>query len=46
VRFFSGGSDYHADHKKGAKQVRWLGERGIGVDEFQAAFGRFSIMKE
>ena len=46
VRFFSGGSDYHADHKKGAKQVRFLGERGIGVDEFQTAFGQFSISKE
>ena len=25
LRFISGGSDYHADHKKGAKQVRSLG---------------------
>ena len=46
VRFFSGGSDYHADHKKGAKQVRFLGERGIGVDEFQMAFGQLTISKE
>lgn len=46
VRFFSGGSDYHADHKKDAKQVRRLGERGIGVDEFQFAFGEFTAMKE
>lgn len=36
VRFFSGGSDYHADHKKGAKQVRHLGEAGITVEEFCA----------
>jgi predicted metal-dependent phosphoesterase TrpH len=39
VRFFSGGSDYHADHKKGAKTVRYLGERGLSVEEFQAALG-------
>jgi predicted metal-dependent phosphoesterase TrpH len=38
VRFFSGGSDYHADHKKGAKQTRYLGERGLTVEEFEAAF--------
>jgi predicted metal-dependent phosphoesterase TrpH len=40
VRFISGGSDYHADHKKGAKQVRYLGERGLTIDQFEAAFGR------
>ena len=34
VKFFSGGSDYHADHKKSAKNVRLLGERGIGIEEF------------
>jgi predicted metal-dependent phosphoesterase TrpH len=34
VKFFSGGSDYHADHKKGSKNVRLLGERGISVEEF------------
>jgi 3',5'-nucleoside bisphosphate phosphatase len=39
VRFFSGGSDYHADHKKGAKAVRSLGERGISLEEFEACFG-------
>lgn len=38
VRILSGGSDYHADHKKGAKQVRYLGERGLTVAEFEAAF--------
>ena len=38
--FFSGGSDYHADHKKGAKQVRYLGERGLSVAEFEAIFGQ------
>ena len=40
VRFLSGGSDYHADHKKGSKQVRQLGERGLTVEEFNAAFGQ------
>jgi predicted metal-dependent phosphoesterase TrpH len=39
VRFVSGGSDYHADHKKGAKRVRCLGERGLTVPEFEAIFG-------
>ena len=39
VRFLSGGSDYHAGHKKGAKKARHLGERGLTVEEFQAAFG-------
>jgi 3',5'-nucleoside bisphosphate phosphatase len=38
LRMLSGGSDYHADHKKGAKKVRTLGERGLTVDEFEAAF--------
>jgi len=41
VKFFSGGSDYHADHKKGAKTVRKLGERGLTVEEFEQAFARF-----
>ena len=36
VRLLSGGSDYHADHRKGAKQVRCLGERGLTIAEFQA----------
>jgi len=39
VAFISGGSDYHADHKKGAKQVRYLGERGLSVAEFEGIFG-------
>ncbi len=34
IKFFSGGSDYHADHKKGSKKVRMIGERGITEDEF------------
>jgi predicted metal-dependent phosphoesterase TrpH len=40
VRFLSGGSDYHADHKKGAKVFRLLGERGLTWEEFEGAFGR------
>ncbi len=39
VRFFSGGSDYHAGHKKNAKRPRCLGERGLTVEEFEKAFG-------
>jgi len=36
----SGGSDYHADHrKKGAKKIRQLGEKGISLDEFKSGFG-------
>lgn len=35
VRFLSGGSDYHADHKKGASKVRRLGERGLTIEEFE-----------
>ncbi|MGL6195741.1 MAG: PHP domain-containing protein [Thermoguttaceae bacterium] len=38
VRFISGGSDYHADAKKGSKKVRNLGERGISANEFHAIF--------
>lgn len=38
VRFLSGGSDYHADHKKGAKVVRRLGERGLTWEEFERAY--------
>lgn len=30
----SGGSDYHADAKKGAKKVRLLGECGLSYEEF------------
>jgi predicted metal-dependent phosphoesterase TrpH len=40
LRILSGGSDYHAEHKKGAKVVRGLGERGLTVPEFEEAFGR------
>lgn len=30
----SGGSDYHAGHKKSEKKIRSLGERGLTLDEF------------
>jgi predicted metal-dependent phosphoesterase TrpH len=43
LRILSGGSDYHADHKKGAKRVRALGERGLSLDEFEAAFGGLKV---
>lgn len=36
VKFFTGGSDYHADHKKGAANPRYLGEGGISLREFEA----------
>jgi 3',5'-nucleoside bisphosphate phosphatase len=32
VGFISGGSDYHADGKKGVKNPRCLGERGISIE--------------
>ena len=34
VRLISGGSDYHADAKKGAKSPRLLGECGLTHEEF------------
>ncbi len=34
IRFFSGGSDYHADGKKGTKNPRQLGEYGLMKEEF------------
>jgi hypothetical protein len=30
----SGGSDYHADHKKGVQNARCIGERGISPEYF------------
>ena len=36
LAFISGGSDYHADHKKGAKDPRSVGERGISIEEFSS----------
>lgn len=34
VQIISGGSDYHADNKKGSKTPRELGECGLTVEEF------------
>ena len=34
LRVISGGSDYHADSKKGAKKIRSLGECGLTCEEF------------
>jgi len=40
AKFFSGGSDYHADErKKDAKKVRSLGERGVSLEDFKTIFG-------
>ncbi len=42
AKLISGGSDYHADHrKKDAKKIRCLGEKGISVGEFASGFGKF-----
>lgn len=38
AQFFSGGSDYHADHKKGVSNARQLGERGLDCQEFQIMY--------
>lgn len=43
LRIASGGSDYHADHKKGAKRVRALGERGLSMAEFEQSFAGLSV---
>ena len=41
AQIVSGGSDYHADHKKkDAKRIRQLGEKGISLEEFDLGFGR------
>ena len=34
--FISGGSDYHADQKKGVKNPRDIGDSGISLEQFQA----------
>jgi predicted metal-dependent phosphoesterase TrpH len=38
LRFISGGSDYHADHRKGSRKARGLGERGVSVEAFRDFF--------
>jgi len=34
VKFFTGGSDYHADEKKGIANPRYIGEGGISYEEY------------
>lgn len=36
AKFFSAGSDYHADYRKNVVNARSLGERGLTVEEFLA----------
>ena len=38
VKFFTGGSDYHNDAKKGAPNPRYLGEAGISYKDFLNIF--------
>ena len=40
VKFFTGGSDYHNDGKKGVKDPRFLGEAGISLEKFEILFKR------
>lgn len=44
IRILSGGSDYHADAKKGAKKVRQIGECGLTMEDF-TRFVESSIIK-
>jgi len=39
VKFFTGGSDYHNDGKKGAANPRQIGEAGISYEQFKKIFG-------
>ena len=38
VRFFTGGSDYHDDAKKGVPNPRQIGEAGISFEQFNKIF--------
>ena len=40
VKFFTGGSDYHNDGKKGVEKPRSLGEAGISLKELEMFFKR------
>ena len=42
VKFFTGGSDYHNDGKKGVENPRYLGEAGISLEEFKIFFRRIA----
>lgn len=39
VKFFTGGSDYHADARKGISNPRYMGEAGISLEEFKVIRG-------
>ena len=39
VKFFTGGSDYHNDARKGVKNSRRIGEAGISYKKFKKIFG-------
>ncbi len=43
VKFFTGGSDYHNDEKKGAKNPRFIGEAGISYKQFKTIFSNYLI---
>ncbi|MHB8280445.1 MAG: PHP domain-containing protein [Candidatus Humimicrobiaceae bacterium] len=38
VKFFTGGSDYHGDAKKGASNPRMIGEAGISFEQYNKIF--------
>lgn len=44
LNIFSGGSDYHADSKKGTKNIRELGECGLTEEEFYSNYALKKIM--
>ena len=41
LRFFTGGSDYHNDAKKGAANQREIGEAGISYERFREIFADY-----
>jgi 3',5'-nucleoside bisphosphate phosphatase len=45
IRFFTGGSDYHNDAKKGAPNPRQIGEAGISFEQFKLIFQEFLLEK-
>ena len=45
IRFFTGGSDYHNDAKKGAPNPRQIGEAGISFEQFNKIFQKFLLEK-
>jgi hypothetical protein len=41
LKFFTGGSDYHNDAKKGAANQREIGEAGISYERFREIFADY-----